>query len=107
AAWRTPAWRPAPLFDAANAAVGRLDEWSGAVHLTYTDTLVSTEPWPSLRVSLEARSPISDAVHDQHVIVCNSRAELEARYPDLSYRSVGEWGASAACPVVGSAAVLG
>jgi hypothetical protein len=96
-----------PLFDAANGAVGRLDERSGTVHLTYTDALVSTDPWPTLRVSLDVRAPISDAVHENRVVVCNSRAELAARYPDLAYRMVGEWEASAAVPVVGTAGVLG
>ena len=87
-----------PLFEASNAAVGRLDDRSREVHLTYTDALVSAEPWPAIRVSLDVATPISDAVHHQRVVVCNSRAELEARYPSLEYRTAGEWEANGRCP---------
>ena len=107
AVWRIAARRLIPLFDAANAAVGRFDERGAAIHLTYTDDLASKEPWPALRVSLDVSAPLSDAVHEQRVVVCNSRAELEARYPSLTYRTVGEWEASAAVPVRGAHGVLG
>jgi len=107
AVWRITADRLMPLFDASNAAVGRLDARSGTVHLTYTDALASSDPWPALRVPLDVAAPISDAVHEQRVVVCNSRAELEAQYPALTYRAVGEWEASAAVPVIGSDGVLG
>jgi anti-sigma regulatory factor (Ser/Thr protein kinase)/GAF domain-containing protein len=105
--WRVIAEHLIPLFDASNGAVGRLDERSRTLQLTYTDALVSSDPWPALRVSLDVRAPVSDAVHDQRAVVCDSRAELEARYPDLTYRAVGDWDASAAVPVIATTGVLG